>query len=137
MLQQEKKNHKLFAFLDEFRAFNWEDFEEDFEDEDDEPDQDVNNGAQDITNGDEFVAVVSEWIEAQWSASLKALRRLTKEDFATLSQLPRDNGGLAYVRDRYVVILSNRIPSAKASTVYFPSLYKTAMPIVCENSPHT
>ena len=36
MLQQEKKNHKLFAFLDEFRAFNWEGFEEDFEDEDDE-----------------------------------------------------------------------------------------------------
>ncbi|KAF7789413.1 hypothetical protein EIP86_000357 [Pleurotus ostreatoroseus] len=122
MLQQEKKNHKLFAFLDEFRAFNWEDFEEDFEDEDDEPDQDVNDGAQDITNGDEFVAVVSEWIEAQWSASLKALRRLTKEDFATLSQLARDNGGLAYVRDS---ILPQLVQNSHANSLREFAAYMT------------
>ncbi len=77
--------------MDEFRAFDWDEFEEDFGD--DESDED---------KGNKLVAAVTEWIDAQWAASLKTLRTLSKDDFATLSQLAADNGGLTFVRDWYV-----------------------------------
>lgn len=92
MIRQEKRNKQLFTFLDEFRTFDWDEFEEDFGDDDDA----VN---------DKLVATVLEWIDTQWAASVKALRVISKDDFATLSQLAADNGGLAFMRDTYVLRL--------------------------------
>lgn len=88
MIRHEQSNKHLFTFLVEFRAFNWEEFEEESDDDEGE--------------GDELAAVVLKWIDAQRAASLKTLRTVSKDDFPILSQLAVDYGGLTFVRDRYV-----------------------------------
>lgn len=107
MIRHEKCNKPLFAFLDGFRAFNWDEFGEGLGDNDDDGNPDKKNEAPNILGGDKLVAVVTEWIDAQWSASLKSLRPLSKEDFVVLSQLAMDNGGASYVRDRCVLKIVN------------------------------
>ena len=103
MLQHELRNHKLFAWLDRFRTLNWDKCEANFGgDNHDLEDESQNEDTTSIPTENRSITLVTEWIEAQWSASLKDIREPIKEDFPILSRLARDNGGLEYMSDRCV-----------------------------------
>ena len=96
MLQYERRNHQLFAFLDEFREALQDRSTATYEGN---APEDQNDAVSAVLTED-LMAVTSNWIEARWYASLNALRIPTREDFPTLSELATRNGGLSYIRDR-------------------------------------
>ncbi|KAF7789411.1 hypothetical protein EIP86_000355 [Pleurotus ostreatoroseus] len=110
VLQYERRNHQLFAFLDEFREALQDRSTATYEGN---APEDQNDAVSAVLTED-LVAVTSNWIEARWYASLNALRIPTREDFSTLSELATRNGGLSYIRDS---ILPQLVQISDASTL--------------------
>ena len=87
ILLHEKRNQQLFAFLEALRAIKW--------------DQSTDDTVGKAPGGSKELAVaVSDWIGTQWSASLKTLRALSKEDFGTIITLAAGSGGLLFMCER-------------------------------------
>ncbi|KAF7789412.1 hypothetical protein EIP86_000356 [Pleurotus ostreatoroseus] len=104
MLRHEKRNRQLFVFLEALRATKL--------------DQSTDDTVGKAPGGSKELAVaVSDWIVSRWSASLKTLRALSKEDFATISKLAAGNGGLWYI------ILPQLAQTSDASTLREFALY--------------
>ena len=86
MTHREKSNEKLFAFLDRLRSIDWDEVK--------------SPSFKDQSNSNSFRAIALEWIDAQSSTAIKALRSLKEQDFPMLVKVAASNGGFSYLHDR-------------------------------------